>query len=522
MSFRDLTMTNIREVLRRWQAGHSARAIARDRVVDRKTASRYIEAAAEEGLEKAAELTDEVVGRIAARVQMREAPPRSDSRKALDEHRQQIADWLKGPEPLRLTRVQELLVREGVTTSYTTLRRYASDELGWHEPKSTILIDDPPPGEEAQIDYGEMGYVTTHDGKRRKLWVLIVTLSMSRYQFVWPSFHQTVEALVEGLDAAWQFFGGVTQRIVPDNLTAAVVKARPQDPQINESFAEYAQSRRFFVDPARVRKPQDKPRVENQVAYVRERWFAGEVFDDDLKRLREHATRWCREVAGTRIHGTTRRVPYDVFQQEEIAHMLPAPQDRYDVPIWADAKVHPDHHIQVAKSLYSVPTKYLHQQVRVRLDSKTVRIYFRNELIKAHQRVAPGKRSTDTNDYPPGKAPYARRSVEGIIAQAKQRGTAIGAFAEQLLGGPLPWVRMRQGYGLLRLCDKYGTDRVEVVCARSLAFDVVDVPRIEAMLKRAYQSEKDAEPGRVIVLPSSRFARSSESFATIVTKAGEP
>lgn len=522
MSFRDLTMTNIREVLRRWQAGQSARAIARDRVVDRKTAGRYIEAAVAEGLEKSTELTDGVVCRVAARVQIREAPPRSESRKVLDKHREQIETWLKGPEPLRLTRIQELLVREGVTAAYTTLRRYASTELGWHEPKSTVLIDDPPPGEEAQIDYGEMGYVKGIDGKLRKLWVLIVTLSMSRYQFVWPSFYQTVEALVEGLDAAWRFFGGVTMRVVPDNLTAAVIKARPEDPQINESFAEYAQSRGFFVDPARVRKPQDKPRVENQVAYVRERWFAGEVFNDDLRNLREHAERWCKEVAGARIHGTTRRVPFEVFQQEEVACLLPAPQERFDIPSWTTAKVHPDHHIQVAKALYSVPTKYLHQQVRVRLDSKMVRIYFRNELIKTHQRVAPGKRSTDPSDYPVGKAPYARRSVEGIISQAKQRGVAIGEFAERLLAGPLPWVRMRQGYGLLRLCDKYGTDRVETLCSRSLSFDVVDVPRLERMLKRAFQSEKEAEPGRVVALPTSRFARSPEAFATMTTKAGEP
>jgi len=522
MSFRDLTMTDIREVLRRWQAGQSARAIARDRVVDRKTAGRYIEAAAAEGVEKSTELTDDVVYRVAARVQTRQAPPRSVSRKELDTHREKITAWLKGPEPLRLTRIQELLAREGVATSYTTLRRYASTELGWHEPKSTILIDDPPPGEEAQVDYGEMGYVNGRDGKRRKLWVLIVTLSMSRYQFVWPSFHQTTEALIEGLDAAWQFLGGVTKRIVPDNLTAAVIKARSDDPQINESFAEYAQTRGFFVDPARVRKPQDKPRVENQVAYVRERWFAGELFDDDLRNLREHAARWCKEVAGARIHGTTRRVPLEVFQREEAAHLLPAPQERFDVPCWSDAKVHPDHHIQVAKSLYSVQTKYLHQQVRVRLDSKMVRIYFRNELIKTHQRVAPGKRSTDTSDYPVGKAPYARRSVEGIISQAKQRGEAIGEFAERLLAGPLPWVRMRQGYGLLRLCDKYGTDRVETLCSRSLSFDVVDVPRLERMLKRAYQSETQAEPGRVVPLPKSRFARSPETFATMSTKAGEP
>ncbi len=521
MSFRDLTMTVIKEVLRRWQAGQSARAIARSHVVDRKTAGRYIKAAQDEGVERQTELTDELITRVGLKVQYRETPPRSESRKELDLHRDQIESWLKADEPLRLTRIHELLARDGLQVSYTTLRRYATTELGWHEPKSTVLIDDPPPGEEAQIDFGEMGRVTGRDGKKRKLWVLIVTLSMSRYQFVWPCFQQTLEVLVEALDAAWRFFGGVVTRIVPDNMTAAVIKARPTDPQLNESFAEYAQSRGFFVDPARAKRPQDKPRVENQVPYVRERWFAGELFDDDQQRLREHAARWCREVAGMRIHGTTRQVPFEVFQREEASRLLPPPKDRFDVPTWTKALVHPDHHIQVQKALYSVPTKYLRQEVRVRVDSKTVRIYFKNAVIKEHHKVGPGQRVTDDNDYPVGKAPLARRSIDGIIAQAKERGAAMGEFAERLLAGPLPWIRLRQGYALLRLSEKYGVDRAEAMCARSLSFDVIDVPRIERMLKRAFQAEKVAEPGRVVPLPVSRFARSRETFATIATKEGE-
>jgi transposase len=88
---------------------------------------------------------------------------------------------------------------------------------------------------------------------------------MSRYQFVWPTFTQTVESVCDARDAAWRFFGGVVLRVVIDNMTTAVTRADPQDPTLNPAFAEYAQSRGFFVDPARVRHPQDKPRVENQV-----------------------------------------------------------------------------------------------------------------------------------------------------------------------------------------------------------------------------------------------------------------
>lgn len=87
-----------------------------------------------------------------------------------------------------------------------------------------------------------------------------------------PTFLQTTEALVDELDAAWKFFGGFAHRVVLDNTSAAIVRASAQDPTIKPSFAEYAQVRGFFIDPARVRHPRDKARVENQVPFVRERW----------------------------------------------------------------------------------------------------------------------------------------------------------------------------------------------------------------------------------------------------------
>lgn len=312
-------------------------------------------------------------------------------------------------------------------------------------------------------------------------------------------------------------------RVIVDNMTAAITRADPQDPTLNPAFAEYAQARGFFVDAARVRHPQDKPRVENQVAYVRERWFAGESFSDDLAMLRESAQRWCVEVAGARIHGTTRRVPREVFEAEERCRLLPAPTAAFDLPRWTRAKVHPDHHVQVAYALYSVPTRYRGKTLRVRIDRKSVLLYLGNDLIKTHHRVAPGKRSTDTADYPAGTAPYARRSIDGIITRSREHGQHVGLYAERLLAGPLPWTRMRQAYGLLRLCERYGAERVNALCARSLAFDVLDVPRLERMLKAAQSAEDSAPRGSVVPLPKSRFARDPGSFATMARppKGGE-
>jgi transposase len=409
MAFRELTMIDVKEVLRRWSAGQGDRKIAREAGVDRKTVRRYTDAAARLGVERGHELSDEEVHQVAQCVQARRLAAPSDERCEVAQHRERIERWLAGDaeaRPLRLTKVHTLLVRDhGLRASYDTLWRYVHDELSWREKPSTVRVDDPPPGQEAQIDFGQMGrIIDTETGRRRTLWALIVTLAFSRYQFVWPTFRQTTEAICEGLDRAWMFFGAIVTTLIPDNTTAMIKDADALSPMLVAAFLDYVQARGIFVDPARVRSPKDKPRVENQVAFVRESWFDGETFMG-LDDARKSAERWCRDIAGARMHGTTRRVPREVFEQLEKPVMRAAPDTLYDVPLWVDsAKVHPDHHIQVAQALYSVPHPYLRKHVRVRADRKLVKIYFGTELIKMHERQPPGGRSTDRPTTPRTRA----------------------------------------------------------------------------------------------------------------------
>lgn len=514
MSFREITMQDVREVLRRAKAGQSARQIARETGLDRKTVGRYLTQAEKHDVAAPADVTDEVAAAVGHEVQARPLPPPSEQWSSLQAHRARIEAWLGGKEPLRLVRVHELLKREAVTVGYTTLRRYVSRELGWRKRAPTVRLDDPPPGVEAQIDFGRMGTVTDADGRVRRLWALIVTLSFSRFMHVWPTFTQTVEDVCAGLDAAWRFFGGVPKHAVLDNATSMVVRASKTDPTYNPAFKDYCAARALFADTARAKHPKDKPRVENQVPFVRERWFAGETLPPAIEDIRRHAATWCLEVAGGRVHGTTRRVPREVYDAEERMHMQPAPTEPFDVPRWSEPKVHPDHHVQVAKALYSVPTRYIGKTLRARADRSTVRLYLGMELIKTHPRKSPGGRSTDPNDFPPGKAAWALRDVDSVIRQARQQGAHVGTFAERLLAGAVPWLRLRQGYQLLRLCDRHGQDRVNALCARALSFDVIDVPRLERMLKDARRTEDEAvATGRVIPLPA-RFARDAAAFAT--------
>jgi transposase len=521
-------MIDVKEVLRRWQAGHSARRIHRETGVDRKTVARYMKWAAKLELPKEGELDDDDVHAVAECVQARPMGSPSDEWRALSEHRVRIDAWLKAKEPLRLSKVHVLLGRLGLAASYWTLRRFAIQELGWKKKEPTVRLDDPPPGQEAQVDFGEVGRILdVETGKLRRLWVLIVTLSFSRYMFVWPTFRQTLDAICEGLDGAWQFFDGMAHTIVPDNMKAIVAKADPLAPKLTEAFADYAQHRGLFADPARVRSPKDKARVENQVPYVRESWFAGESFAD-IDEARRSAEHWSRNVAGRRVHGTTRKVPLEVYEAHEKAAMKPAPKEPFDVPLWVIATVQGDCHVQVARALYSVPIKDVWLQrrerisVRVRADRSLVKIYRGTELIKVHARQPPGGRATDANDYPEGKAEYAKRDVDGLIERAASRGDHVREYAERVLDGPLPWARMRQVHALLRLCDKHGDGRVEAICQSALAFDVVDVHRIKRMLELAMTPPREHPGGSVRRLPLStpRFARDTEHFKTRSTTEG--
>jgi hypothetical protein len=238
--------------------------------------------------------------------------------------------------------------------------------------------------------------------------------------------------------------------------------------------------------------------------------------------MQRRAVGGCRDIAGTRGHGTTRRAPRVVFETVEQPTLLPLAPEPFDRPTWAEATVHPDHHIQFRRALYSVATRYLGHRVEVRGDSRLVRIYHHGELIKIHPPQPPGGRSTDYTDYPAERAAYAMRAPDAYVRPAEQVGPAVGQFVRVLLSGTFPWARLRQAQKLLRLAERYGAARVNAACARALAFELLDVHRVERILHTALEREPGpTERGTVRPLPA-RFARAPESFAHPPTTTEEP
>jgi hypothetical protein len=255
----------------------------------------------------------------------------------------------------------------------------------------------------------------------------------------------------------------------------------------------------------------DKPRVERVVPFTRGSFWAGEHFID-IHDAQRGAVTWCRQRAGMRIHGRTACRPAELFALEEAHRLLPAPTEAYDLPLYARAKVHRDHHIEVARALYSIPGNLIGQRVDVRADRSLVRVYFRGQLVKCHPRQAPGGRSTDAEDLPAEKTVYAMRDLDRLVSMAASHGESIGTYAKVLLDGPLPWTKMRQVYFLLGLVKKWGADRVETACAQAAEAEAFNVGLIGRMLERATEGRIQEVPiqGRLI---SPRFARPTDSFA---------
>jgi transposase len=514
MAFREVTVVQIREALRRWLRGEGERPIAQAIGVDRKTVRRYIVAAVELGVERNGgeeQLTDELIGRLVEAVR----PVRTDGHgaawRSLLAEEELITAWVK--DDLTVVKIGILLERKGVVVPHRTLARFATERCGAGRRTTTVRVDDPPAGTELQVDFGRLGPVPDGD-RNRVCHGLVFTACFSRHQFVWPTFAQTTEEVIRGFEAAWGFFGGVFPVVIPDNMKSVVIQAENCAPRFNDVFLEYAQSRGFLVDAARVRTPTDKPRVERVVHYVQKNFFAGESFCD-LADVRVRAETWCATTAGMRIHGTTQCRPAESFRTEEQPVLLPLPATPFDTPTWSEAKLHRDCHVQVAKSLYSASYTLVGRTLRTRRDSTTVKLYLAGELVKVHPRVPPGRRSTDPEDFPPGKSIYATRDVAALTRLAATHGPSVGAYAAAVLDTSLPWTKMRQVYRLVGLAEKWGSARVDHACARALDAEAVDVNLVSRMLERAREAkEPDTEPGHPGgVVVQGRFQRDASEFA---------
>jgi Integrase core domain len=239
------------------------------------------------------------------------------------------------------------------------------------------------------------------------------------------------------------------------------------DPKLNRAYGELAVHYGVLVDPARARKPKDKPRVERQMPYIRDSWWKGREFTS-LAEMQASALHWCREVAGQRKHrALDGQTPAQVFDQVEAGTLTPLPVATFTLAEWSRAKVAPDVHIKCGKALYSVPWRLIGQHVDVRATATMVQVFHNGELVKTHVRKDRG-RATDVADYPPEKIAFHMRTPTWCRQQAEQTGPATATVVAELLDGQALH-RLRSAQAILALAGKYSDARLEAACRKAAA-----------------------------------------------------
>ena len=490
MARRRFTVRDIAEILEHWQAGRSLSAISRSLGVCRGTVRKYVYAAEARGYRQGDPTPSQ--GWKAFLREVIPKPPdastRSETFAKLLPYQDEIREALATTTAATIW--QRLRHDEGVKVSLPSFYRYLSCFLTdiWKKPRITVRRSEPPPGEEAQVDFGYLGtWQDPLSGKSRRLWAFALILSFSRYMFVRVVSRMEQREWLMCHILAFDFLGGAPERIIPDNLKTGIIKADLYDPKFNQGYEELAHHYGVIIDPTRSGKPKDKARVERVIPYIRDSFWSGRNFTT-LEEINKQALEWCLKVAGLRQHGTTHQQPLTLFRLAEEKRLKPLPVAPFEIATWHRAKVACDCHIQVNGTLYSVPYQYAGRTVDVKLGTKVVEIYLDYELLKTHLRGAKGQRVTDWNDYPPEKAAFFQRTPDWYRSRASLIGTSTRETIEALLEEHA-FHRLRQCQGILRLAEKYGQERLETACARANAFGDPTYRTVKTILERGLDKE---------------------------------
>ena len=329
MARRRILVRDIAEILEHWQAGRSICAISRSLGVCRVTIRKYVYAVEARGYHQGDPTPPQ--GWKAFITEAIPKPPdpstRSETFAKLLPYQDEIRIALATTKAATIW--QRLRDDKNVKVSKPSFYRYLSCFLSdvWKKSNITVRRDDPPPGEEVQIDFGYLGtWLDTKTGKKCRLWAFAMILSFSRHMFVRVVNRMDQREWLTCHILAFEFFGGAPIRIVPDNLKTGILKADLYDPQFNQGYEELAHHYGVIIDPARSGKPKDKPRVERMIPYIRDSFWSGREFSSQ-EEINRQATEWCLRIAGVREHGTTHREPLSLFrlaeEKEQLAGLSP-------------------------------------------------------------------------------------------------------------------------------------------------------------------------------------------------------
>jgi len=453
----------------------SQREMSRKAGIDRKTIRKYL---LKNGLGAFPENSEglppiDVVATGGTEEQIQNPPPRPPAcswdienipfhaRSACNPHRQ----WIE--EQIRLGRnamaiYQDLVERFNFGHKYNSVKRFVR-KLKQKAPKQFDRLEYPP-GEEAQVDYGQGALTIGPSGKYRRPRLFVMTLKYSRRSFrkvVWKSSQEVWARLHED---GFRYFGGVVQYVVLDNLKEGVIKPDIYEPELNPVYEAMLNHYGVVADPARVRDPDRKGTVENAIQHTQDTGLKGRRFDS-IEEQNQWLMHWEEVWASKRIHGRMKRQVEQMFQEEK-PYLNPLPLTGFDYFRQETRKVNDDGTIQVEQSYYSALPAPLHQNVTVRIHEYDIEIIDSRtmEKIRTHVKSSrPGMVKMDPEDRifnPSRQTNYLLSKAESIGPQTKNLCDLI--FREQGRPG------QRRLQGIVNLARKHEAVNIESAAEKAI------------------------------------------------------
>ena len=341
--------------------------------------------------------------------------------------------------------------------------------------KATMHINSKP-GEQTEVDWaGQTANIIDRDsGEIIPAYIFVAVLSSSQYAYVEAFLRQDLECCIAAHVNAFQFFGGVTRILTPDNLKTGVDQSSWYSPVINKTYHEMAEHYGTAVIPARVRKPKDKATVEGTVGVIstwilaalrNQKFFSlAELNQAILDKLDTFNSNPFQKKAGSRLSS---------FMEEEKRTLQPLPVSPYELAFWKIAIVQFNYHITVEKMHYSVPYEYIKHQVDVRITRQVVEVFFNNHRICSHPRLhgREGQYSTVIEHMPLDHQQYVQWNGDRFVSWAEKVGpNTVIAVKAILASHKVEQQGYRSCMALLKLADHYSVTRVEAACARALTY----------------------------------------------------
>ena len=476
-------MRKVREVLRLHHvAGLSGRAIARSLKVSPVTVTRYIRRAEEAGLSwPLPETLDD------AQLERRLLPGAASMP---GETRFPVPEWSTVHRELRRKGVTlALLWQEYKETHPEGMQysRFCQMYRAWAAKLDVVMRFEHRAGEKTFVDYAghTVEVVERQTGELRSAQVFVAVLGASSYTYAEATWTQTLPDWVASHVRAFEFYGGCSELLIPDNLRSAVSRAHRYEPDINPTYHDLARHYGVAVLPARVRKPRDKAKAEVGVQVV-ERWVLAALRNRTFFSLAElnAAIATLLERLNNRPFRKLPGSRRTLFEQLDRPALRPLPAERYVFAQWKKARVNIDYHVEVERHYYSVPHALVGREVDVRLTANTVECLHRGQRVASHVHSPLKGRHTTADEHMPEKhRKMGQWSPERFRRWASTIGPNTATLTDTVLRSRRhPQQAFRSCLGILRLAHSYGEDRLEAAAGRAVALGAHSYRSVESIL----------------------------------------